>query len=716
MSAAGFPDGEAPFAPLLGAGVGYGVVVGASLFFALFMFVLTKLQARFTRLNPQTASEFIAASRSVKPGLICCGIVSAWTWSATLLQSSVGTYNSGVSGAYWYGVGGTIQIAFFAVMAAKVKMNANGAVTYLQIVHRRYGTACHILMTAAALICAHIVTGSLILGASATINALTSANIIACNFLLPVGIAIYVLLGGLRATFLVDFLHTVILFIIIYYFVFVTYGTSDLIGSPSKMYDLLKEAAIRVPVAGNAEGSYLTLKSNSGMLFAASTIATGFSDKFVSVPSSLTLVQTELLIDISLGYWQRAIASRPESTTKSYFFGGLAWFAVPFAFGSCLGLAGRGLMSNPSFPTFPYALSSSQVSAGLVAPAAAATLLGKAGSVAMLLVVFMASTSATSAELIAVSSIVTFDIIGRYKKTKLTAKQSLRFSEYAIAGYAVWAGAWATILHIAGIDLGWLFFVQGVLLTPAVFPVACTVCWSKCSKEAVLGGTGFGVVCAMTAWFVACHKCYGAINVPNLALPYSAVSGASAGLVMSTLATLIITFIKPDNYDWTGTRAIAIASDDASIKTHIEEEPVASGLDSAAAFEKKDETPVSGLAQAPALVNERDGEEACSDVPEHEAELDRDMLNKVFKKATWGSGLIAVIITFIIPLPLFFSHYIFSRHFFTGWIAISIIWVLISGFLCILLPIWESKREMFLIARGAVRAVSGRGSSKDVVA
>jgi Na+/proline symporter len=102
---------------------------------------------------------------------------------------------------------------FFAIMAARIKMNANGAVTFLQIVQRRYGTAAHLMMTVAALACAHIVTGSLILGASATINALTGANIVACNFLLPIGISTYVLLGGLRATFLVDYLHTFVLMI-----------------------------------------------------------------------------------------------------------------------------------------------------------------------------------------------------------------------------------------------------------------------------------------------------------------------------------------------------------------------------------------------------------------------------------------------------------------------------------------------------------------------
>ena len=95
-----------------------------------------------------------------------------------------------------------VQITFFAAVAAKVKQNASGAVTFPQIVKARYGTPTFLLFTFYALLCAHTVTGALILGASASINSLTGANIIACNFLLPAGIAIYVVAGGLRATFL----------------------------------------------------------------------------------------------------------------------------------------------------------------------------------------------------------------------------------------------------------------------------------------------------------------------------------------------------------------------------------------------------------------------------------------------------------------------------------------------------------------------------------
>jgi Na+/proline symporter len=59
-------------------------------------------------------------------------------------------------------------------------------------------------------------------------------------------------------------------------------------------------------------------------------------------------------------------------------------------------------------------LTPADVSAGLPAAAAAAALLGKAGAATLLVLLFLAVTSACSAELIAVSSIFTYDI---YKAT-----------------------------------------------------------------------------------------------------------------------------------------------------------------------------------------------------------------------------------------------------------------------------------------------------------
>lgn len=99
--------------------------------------------------------------------------------------------------------------------------------------------------------------------------------------LAALGVCVYVILGGLRATFLCDYSHTLILMIIILYFMFNAYATNPLIGSPSAMYDLLKEAAIKRPVAGNTEGSYMTLKSNFALIFGVIQLCSGAGTVFL---------------------------------------------------------------------------------------------------------------------------------------------------------------------------------------------------------------------------------------------------------------------------------------------------------------------------------------------------------------------------------------------------------------------------------------------------
>lgn len=62
-------------------------------------------------------------------------------------------------------------------------------------------------------------------------------------------------------------MHTVIILVIIFLFAFTAYATNDIIGSPSRVYDLLVAAAEAHPVDGNAGGSYLTFTSREGAIF-----------------------------------------------------------------------------------------------------------------------------------------------------------------------------------------------------------------------------------------------------------------------------------------------------------------------------------------------------------------------------------------------------------------------------------------------------------------
>lgn len=100
---------------------GYGVVIGVGFFFAFVMMGISYMQNRYTRFSTKQSEEFNTASRSVKPGLIASGIVSAWTWAATLLQSSTVAYTYGVAGPFWYAAGATVQILMFSILACKGK-------------------------------------------------------------------------------------------------------------------------------------------------------------------------------------------------------------------------------------------------------------------------------------------------------------------------------------------------------------------------------------------------------------------------------------------------------------------------------------------------------------------------------------------------------------------------------------------------------------------
>lgn len=102
---------------------------GIGLFFSAFMIFLTYLQGRYTSFSPSNSEEFSSASRSVKPGLIASGIVSAWTWAATLLQSSAVAYKYGISGPWWYGAGATIQVLLFAMV--RVFFNVTSLISHL---------------------------------------------------------------------------------------------------------------------------------------------------------------------------------------------------------------------------------------------------------------------------------------------------------------------------------------------------------------------------------------------------------------------------------------------------------------------------------------------------------------------------------------------------------------------------------------------------------
>ncbi|GAB7337578.1 hypothetical protein MBLNU457_g2888t1 [Dothideomycetes sp. NU457] len=665
-------------------GAGYGVVVGVGFFFAFVMMGLSYLQNKYTRFSTKTSEEFNTASRSIKPGLIASGIVSAWTWAATLLQSSTVAYTYGVAGPFWYAAGATVQILMFSILACKTKMNAPRARTYLEIIYVRYGTAAHLIFMFFAFITNILVGSQLLLGGSAVVTSLTGMNVYAAIFLIPLGVCVYVILGGLRATFLCDYSHTLILMVIILYFLFDAYSTNDLIGSPSKMWDLLQTAAEKRPIAGNQDGSYLTMKSNYALIFGVIQLCSGSGTVF-----------------LDQAYWQRAIASRPKTAVKAYILGGLAWFAIPFGFATTLGLSAVALTDNPAFPTYPNVPTSSEISSGLAAAYAAQTLLGKGGAVALLIVLFMAVTSCASAELIAVSSLLTFDVYQRYVKPTASGTQLIFISHCMICVFGMTMAIFACIWNAIGIDLGWLFLVMGLLIGGAVFPVAFAITWSGQSKAGAISGAIVGLAAGLTAWLVEAKVHFGEISIASTGAEYSTLAGNLAAIMTGLIVTTVVSLIKPQNFDWSITRAIN-SSDDcaenvapggvAAIEA-LEDPSDKNGLCTPSDGEKEKEkekdfepvTPPNEKQNLPTMIDEDKERAADIEMEDHPSSL-----RGAFKLACVASFVLTFVMDFLIPMPMFFTHYIFSKGFFIAWVVITFIIVFMSAAVSVILPIVET--------------------------
>jgi urea-proton symporter len=79
-------------------------------------------------------------------------------------------------------------------------------------------------------------------------------------------VVIYTYFGGLRATFLTDYIHTFIIMIILAWFC-LKLITANGIGSIGALYDAVRPLGKKYPVEGNYEGSYLTMTSNESIYF-----------------------------------------------------------------------------------------------------------------------------------------------------------------------------------------------------------------------------------------------------------------------------------------------------------------------------------------------------------------------------------------------------------------------------------------------------------------
>lgn len=297
---------------------------------------------------------------------------------------------------------------------------------------------------------------------------------------------------------------------------------------------------------------------------------------------------------------------------------------------------------------------------------------------------------------------LTYDLYQAYIHPKATGKQLVRFSHYTVIGFSILCAGIAAGLNHAGFNVSCAYYLRchdyksspctvivtavGIFVDSAVVPMACTILWSKQNKAAVIFAPLLGSIAAIIAWLLTARSQYGYLSIATLSENLPLVAGNMMSLTGPLVLVPLITYLKPDNYDFELLKNIKQADDAEEGDASIEE------------F--------------------RDAE--IAHVEAHSS--DNSTLLRARKWALITSIVMTISYLILWPIPMYGSHYgkdipvlsswssanpttVFSRGFFKGWVVVLFLWAFYASMTITLLPIWEGRKSLKLFV---IYIVKGR--------
>ena len=328
----------------------------------------------------------------------------------------------------------------------------------------------------------------------------------------------------------------------------------------------------------------------------------------------------------------------------------ICWFAIPFSLATSLGLASTALM---------LPITSSEAGSGLVPPAVATELLGDAGAVLILIMLFMAIVSTGSAESIAVSSLIAYDIYREYINKEATGAQILFVSRVVIVLFGLFMGCFSIILFEIGLNLGWVYLFMGVVIGSAVVPLWNMMTWKKASGTGAIIAAWSGLILALIGWLVAANVQSGEVSVDTLGTNEVMLSGNLIAILSSAFIHFVYSaFIDPQDYDFSELdKNITLVEQDLRGLTAEEQDPVE--------------------------------------------------LRRAERWITRRGYALTLILIFVWPV-LSVPAGVFTKSYFAFWVLIAIAWGFGAAIIITVLPLSESAEDINTVLSGIFNTVTGR--------
>ncbi|KAF9736504.1 hypothetical protein PMIN02_011354 [Paraphaeosphaeria minitans] len=701
---------------------GYALLIGLGVVFCGVILVALQIQKAYLSEDAGTSEMFMVANRSVGTGLTASAVFSSWMWINETVFAAAMCYRFGIAVPLWWATGLCFQIALMAALGVLAKIRVPYAHTSLEIIRMRYGKIGHVVFIILNITNNVFGCASMILTGSQLVYGISGIHFAAATVLIPLGVVLYTAVGGLKATFLTDYLHTAIALLLIIYFTLEVL-TNEAVGGLGGLYDKVMANASANFIEGNFEGSVLTFKSKQAIIWALIL-------KFGNLA----------LVVMDTAFWQKSFATEVNATVPGYNLAALAIFGVPWGLGTVFGLTARALHNTPIWPTYPSPLTQAQINAGLVMPYTVKALIGAPGIAAFFVLLFMALTSTVSSSMIAVSSILSFDVYKTYLNPRASDKTLVHVSHLTVVFHGVFITGVALALNYGGANMTWIGYFRPILSCPGIIPLALTLLWDRQTRLAAIASPILGFFTGLAIWLGTSKALYGEISMVSTGMGLPALYGATASFFSPALYSVLLSLYKPSVFDWAVFLRIELTEEKQLARSSGALLAPASGATRTAEKDDEGEGEKTHAAKGPAepdvsvlaptaehcaIVQKNDTVIfASSSSSSSSLSLARPThpfppatLRKLhwWHRVAWAWFGVIVLVTFIAwPMPLY-RDYIFTRSFFVGWVGVAIAWQFLAFAAVVVYPVYDGRSEIAKGARGVwgtARGWLGRRGSR----
>ena len=428
--------------------------------------------------------DYVLAGRRVGMALGTATVMATWVTSNTTMAAPQLALQMGIWGMLGYSLG-SVGLFLFAPLAARIRRLMPAGYTSGDFIRLRYGNTAWRIFLLISLFYSLGWLVSMGMAGGILIHALTG---IPYHYGMTVIVIIcvgYTLLGGLRAVIGTDFIQALLILTGVVVIAGLAIGR---IG-----FDTIHQSVLE------QRPELLNLLMPASIMFLFNNLLFGVGEIFHSNV-----------------WWSRAFSFRPGVGFRAYTLAGLLWAPIPI-------VAGFIALATP-------ALALNVPAADMVGPMVAAQVLGTAGAILVLIMVFAALSSSLDSLLAATSILVVEDIYRRHLRPQATAAEMRRATGRIIIGLGIltWLLCAPRLTTLAE-----LLYFTGAFVASTIWPIAAGLFWRRANAAGAIAGMVLGIAAGLYSYF--------AVGFYVAALVGAAVSMA---------AVLVASFTAPARFDW----------------------------------------------------------------------------------------------------------------------------------------------------------------------